>query len=765
MNTGFIFALFGIGALFAFSDFFSGSGSDEKTDTPPQDDDKATPALPAGTAGDDLLFSAGGEVLEGFGGNDTLITIGDSTLMGGEGDDTLVSYGGGAVLMGGEGEDTFEIKPLPLGANNALLDKNGQPVAPTVINDFSPDADRLVLDLRGSSFPLFDDDTVTLTGVPAPDGEGLMVQVDGVDVVQLSSYGGGDMQAALEALVTDFGALDVIGAEFQFPETEEERIARTGIGNRGDNLIIAQGGLDEIRGLQGNDTLVGFTGPGVSLFGASGDDVLVAFGNDSAFGGSGDDILIGDYLIASDGPQVLDGGYGQDVLISHGGSVMTGGPGADIFVISPAGIDDDGNFMAADGTPLPVSTITDFDTERDTLVLDLQKSSEANVATWAIAATGKYDSSRPDPVFGSEVEISVVATDDGSMVLVDGIKFVGLQGLTPEEVVAGVDIQVQGAEYTFALPENVALPGTLIEPGLSQLPDDSDDFKEPTYYLGNNYAGDVFIPERAAIDLTLYQGDLSVTIEENGTVLIEDANDDSFSLTMASVTQISIGEGQNTVDASASGALVSVYVASFGTDNTIIGGAGPTRIISFAGEAYIEVGSGAAEVQAYSGNDTVVGGTGTLEVFTADDGNAFVSDAFGEITNLYQAGPTIIEAVDAAVSGSIGVGDKLALGEGPNNIIVYGLSPTDLGPALITGFDPDPSGFNSFEYVGVFSELAPDGGSPAPTAVLEERGDDLFVVENGRDMVHIVNLSLEDVQRMPADRFDVSQNFFRAENA
>jgi len=447
MDGSFLLILLGLGALLAFGDFFS-SSNDDTTDRPDDDeeddetpDDRTRAPLVMGTQGDDLIFSGGGEVVRGWSGDDTLITDGDSTLRGGSGDDTLMSIGGGALLRGGDGEDTFIIAPVDFTEDGELLNRSGATVEPTVIVDFNPDEDRLVLDLRGSAFVPADGEPVILTGVAAPDGEGMMVQVNGVNVVQLSSYGGEDMQAALEAI-----DIDVIGADFEFPETEEERIARTGIGNSDDNLIVAREGLDEYRGLRGDDTLVGFPGSGVSLFGNSGDDLIVAFGDDSAFGGSGDDTLIGDFLSASEGPQLLDGGYGHDLLVSHGGSVMTGGPGNDTFVISPAGIDDDGNFMAADGTPLPVSVITDFDVERDTLVLDLQSSYQSEVATWAMTATGEYDTSRPTPDFGDDVEISIVATDDGSMVLVNGIAFVELQGLTPEQVEADVTIEVTGAE-------------------------------------------------------------------------------------------------------------------------------------------------------------------------------------------------------------------------------------------------------------------------------------------------------------------------------
>ncbi|MCC5964588.1 MAG: hypothetical protein JJU24_00495 [Natronohydrobacter sp.] len=205
----FFFLLFGFAALLAISGAFSG-GLDAE---PPEDDENER----SGTEGDDIMFSEGGEILRGLGGDDTLITSGDSTLLGGEGDDTLISFGGGALLNGGEGEDTFVINLLEVTEEGDLLDVNGQPVEPTVIDDFNPDEDRLVLDLRNSGLLPDGDESVVLTGVVAPDGEGLMIQVNGVNVVQLSSYGGGDMQSALEDLVNLDDAIEIVGADFVFP--------------------------------------------------------------------------------------------------------------------------------------------------------------------------------------------------------------------------------------------------------------------------------------------------------------------------------------------------------------------------------------------------------------------------------------------------------------------------------------------------------------------------------------------------------------------
>lgn len=214
-----LFLLFGLAALLAVAGTIS--DGPEAEPEPPEDDENER----SGTDGDDIMFSDGGEILRGLDGDDTLITSGDSTLLGGEGDDTLVSFGGGALLNGGAGEDTFVINLLGVTDEGDLLDVNGQPVAPTVIDDFNPDQDQLVIDLRNSGLLPDDGAPVVLTGVVAPDGEGLMIQFNGVNVVQLSTYGSvGDegMQLALEALVNDFDALQIIGADFDFPERETE---------------------------------------------------------------------------------------------------------------------------------------------------------------------------------------------------------------------------------------------------------------------------------------------------------------------------------------------------------------------------------------------------------------------------------------------------------------------------------------------------------------------------------------------------------------
>jgi Ca2+-binding RTX toxin-like protein len=126
------------------------------------------------------------------------------------------------------------------------------------------------------------------------------------------------------------------------------------------------GGRDICNGLAGNDEIfgdhasdnTGALGPGVSLYGAG--------GNDTIEGGTGSDTLGGgpgnDYLFAGTGEDDVDGGSGNDYInvSDHfaGNDTVNCGPGADRVVrdINPATgnvdsvVNCDGNF-----TNVPVS--------------------------------------------------------------------------------------------------------------------------------------------------------------------------------------------------------------------------------------------------------------------------------------------------------------------------------------------------------------------------------------------------------------------------
>lgn len=106
------------------------------------------------------------------------------------------------------------------------------------------------------------------------------------------------------------------------------------LGGDGNDILYGGAGGDRLFGGNGNDILFGGDGDD-QLFGEVGDDVLIAgTGNDTASGGSGDDKLFGD-----DGNDALAGDAGQDLLDGgEGDDTLTGGTGDDV-VVAGAGND------------------------------------------------------------------------------------------------------------------------------------------------------------------------------------------------------------------------------------------------------------------------------------------------------------------------------------------------------------------------------------------------------------------------------------------
>jgi Ca2+-binding RTX toxin-like protein len=100
-------------------------------------------------------------------------------------------------------------------------------------------------------------------------------------------------------------------------------------GGPGADLLLGEGGNDEIFGGGGDDTIRG---------GAGADDLGGEGGNDSLEGGEGDDHMHG-----GDGYDVLDGGAGDDSFVVHTQglrgdfALIEGGEGFDTVILDTAG--------------------------------------------------------------------------------------------------------------------------------------------------------------------------------------------------------------------------------------------------------------------------------------------------------------------------------------------------------------------------------------------------------------------------------------------
>jgi Ca2+-binding RTX toxin-like protein len=109
-----------------------------------------------------------------------------------------------------------------------------------------------------------------------------------------------------------------------------------GLGTALDDVILGDGGVNGIAGLEGDDIVLAFGG-GDTVIAGNGDDVVYGGdGNDTLVGNSGDDQLYGgsgaDTLVGGLGNDELDGGSGNDHLV--GGfldDLLVGGFGDDEF--------------------------------------------------------------------------------------------------------------------------------------------------------------------------------------------------------------------------------------------------------------------------------------------------------------------------------------------------------------------------------------------------------------------------------------------------
>jgi Ca2+-binding RTX toxin-like protein len=113
-------------------------------------------------------------------------------------------------------------------------------------------------------------------------------------------------------------------------------------GKKGNDFILIDetngkilGGI-EMYGGEGDDTLIGGSGPDAEM-GNNGNDLLIGgAGDDGLNGGNGSDTLIGgagnDLLSGGDGTDRLNGGDGNDLLDAGGGrDIVYGGGGSDVM--------------------------------------------------------------------------------------------------------------------------------------------------------------------------------------------------------------------------------------------------------------------------------------------------------------------------------------------------------------------------------------------------------------------------------------------------
>lgn len=283
----------------------------------------------SGTAqGEKIFGGAGGDTVNAGGGNDVLIGgTGNDRLFGEAGQDTYIFAKGG-------GFDTIEDTPEE---GNRLIFGSGisQP-------DLSLGFKQVSIPGEGGEEEGGDPGTVLNYLVVRTGTSGDAVEIQWVDPAVQSASLGVDQFVFADGTVLTSAQLLAPGLEL--------------VGTAGFDILDGQAIYRTIRGLAGDDVLIGGMIDNV-LVGDDGRDVLIANGgSDQLSGGMGDDVLRGgegnDVLNGEAGHDSLEGEAGHDVLVGGiGDDQLYGGEGNDTY-----------RFSLGDG----LDTLVDFGPSTDT---------------------------------------------------------------------------------------------------------------------------------------------------------------------------------------------------------------------------------------------------------------------------------------------------------------------------------------------------------------------------------------------------------------
>ena len=305
-------------------------------------DIRAQAYVGAGTStsgNDDLIGTAGADVISGGGGDDTLTGLGGRDILSGGPGNDRISGGGGVAndLYGGPGNDTFVVAH----PGDTITENNGEgtDTVETVLASYiltSEWVEFLVGTSNGGQTLVGNDRANRITGGLGNDelqGRG------GADTYVLLNFGDTIVEAAN-------GGNDTI--EMAFDSYDLNWVANvenlTGTSNTGQTLV-GTGAANRIAGGLGNDTMVGGLGDDTYVVLNAGDTIV------ETAGGGNDTIetTLGAYDLAwvanvenlrglSDGGQSLVGTAGDNRIDGGtGNDEMVGGGGNDTYVVRNAG--------------------------------------------------------------------------------------------------------------------------------------------------------------------------------------------------------------------------------------------------------------------------------------------------------------------------------------------------------------------------------------------------------------------------------------------
>ncbi|MBL4813090.1 MAG: Hint domain-containing protein, partial [Rhodobacteraceae bacterium] len=591
-----------------------------------------------GGVGDDTVYGgAGHDTLHGEAGNDTLFGEadnddliggdGDDTIYGGTGDDTVNGQAGNDILYGGDGVDLMES-----GSGNDVAyggggedSINGDLGNDTVYGGAGNDY------VRGS----YGNDTVY-----GGEGDDFVWGGYGDDVLVAENDFGNDTFVGEEeeevygdtldlSAITDDLTIDLSGGNAEvgtftdgtFTATFED-IEHIQLSSGTDTLILADG--------SGADRVLGFAAPVDAGGGAyTGQDQLDVTGLTDAGGAP---VNTGDVTVTDDGS-------GNAVLTFPNGESITLVGVAPADVTSPAQ-------LAALGIPSPDYTVSGTAGD-DTIDAAYTGDPDGDM----VDAEDAADSSNDDIIEAGAGSDTVNAGDGNDLILGEagndqiygGTGDDSAYGGTGDDALFGLD----GDDTLFGGAGSDALTGGAGNDDLYG----GDDFDR--FDLANGFGTDTITGGEGGSDADFINAaaltaDTTVTYsgDEAGTL-----TDGTSTATFSEIEAMSLGGGDDTVDASA--ATNGIVMASGDGNDSIIGSDGADLVMAGAGNDTVTGGDGADTVVGGAGDDTVTVAQG--DSVSGDDGDdLFILEDRGE------SGTGTI-TVDGGTGNETG-GDTLQLG-------------------------------------------------------------------------------------------------------
>ena len=531
------------------------------------------------------------DTILGYDGNDTINTgSGDDLAFGGTGDDVIRAQFGNDTLYGGLGDDD-----LQSGTGNDLMDGGD---GADLIHVYANSGADTVIGGEGND-PGFGDildmDVGTVDAVVNFTGNEAGTVVAGSTTVAFSE---------IETVWTDDGN-DTIDASVTTSNTN----------------IWSGGGNDLITGGAGNDYISAQAGNDVVFAGAGNDTVFGDAGTDQIDGGDGDDLISGgtgaDELTGGAGNDTIQGGADADTIYGGAGDVIFGGETTseggtdnDTLVLNYADVQSitygGGNNEAGTVSFLSGGVLTFSEIENVTFAgpVDGTLGNDTMNIGYADVNGDQIDGidGLNDVIFGYAGDDLVVAGDGDDTVF-------GGEGADRIEAGAGADVLYgeAGSDTLIGGLGNDTLYGGT----------ETDLFQVADGWGTDSVEGGESAADLDHLDLYTVTNGLTLTFtgDEQGNV-----TDGVNSVTFSEIERFSLGTTGDLVDGTAASA--SMFVETYGGDDTVLGGSGADRIYGGDGNDHITSGDGADFVQGGAGNDTLIGGAGADTLFGGDDADS-----------------------------------------------------------------------------------------------------------------------------------------------